>query len=54
MTLPDWIKVGISIEDFMKSEEGVRPEDPMGMLRAYLAGDDIPAPTSKVPRRQVN
>jgi hypothetical protein len=40
MTLEGWIKVGIAIEDFMRTEEGVKSEDPIAALRGYLNGDD--------------
>jgi hypothetical protein len=40
MTLEGWIKVGIAIEDFMRTEEGVKSEDPIAALRSYLNGDD--------------
>jgi hypothetical protein len=40
MTMDGWVKVGIAIEDFMRTEEGVKSEDPIAALRGYLNGDD--------------
>lgn len=48
MTFDAWIKTGIAIEDFLKSEEGVKAEDPIAALRGYLNGDDTLLSKSKV------
>jgi hypothetical protein len=40
MTFDSWVKTGIAIEDFLKSEEGMKSEDPVAALRGYLNGDD--------------
>lgn len=41
MSLNDWIEAAIKVESFIKSEEGVKAEDPLDAVRQFLTGKDI-------------
>lgn len=49
MSLNDWIKALVEVEEFIRSDRGGHSmEDPCAVIEEWLNGRDIPTPREKV------
>lgn len=41
LSLNDWIDAAIKVENFLKTEEGVKAEDPVDRISSWLGGQSV-------------